>query len=386
VRMDSHPGHVMRVYTYEKLVDRQTLLLEYTVSHEPAQKVTVIDRPDCAPVGEDSNHISRLAGLVLSEDQEAASEEEESDDEDEVNEDDADYDEHLMWGNRSDEFEGLVKHCEKDGSCVTFPDKCHPTDQSHLWSCFRKIPREICDRRHKNDPAVSEGRTFGFQAAHQHWEVGSLDDDYLDGQLKDVPKYASDFLKMDMPKQLREELITWFEASNKDEKAGGLRENEEIQGHARINNNKIPTLNVDIEENQTLKKFMEREMRQVLSWWSQMRLFKVSTFGVRIYQRGAVMLSHVADAEDEEAHVFSAVMQISQRVDDDRGWPLEVTNLADNDCYEVYLQPGEMILYESLRVKHGRPMAFEGQHFANLFVAYAPWYWAGKANFTKTEL
>ena len=36
------------------------------------------------------------------------------------------------------------------------------------------------------------------------------------------------------------------------------------------------------------------------------------------------------------------------------------------------MQPGEIILYESASVIHGRPEEFKGDLFANIFVHYAP--------------
>ena len=47
-----------------------------------------------------------------------------------------------------------------------------------------------------------------------------------------------------------------------------------------------------------------------------------------------------------------------QEVDDDGGWPLEVL-LPGGRVGEVYLQPGEMVLYEGAWLRHGRPMRFK---------------------------
>ena len=38
----------------------------------------------------------------------------------------------------------------------------------------------------------------------------------------------------------------------------------------------------------------------------------------------------------------------------------------------VYLQPGDMVLYEGAYFKHGRPMRFKGNMFANIFTHFAP--------------
>ena len=48
----------------------------------------------------------------------------------------------------------------------------------------------------------------------------------------------------------------------------------------------------------------------------------------------------------------SAVLQVHQEVDSDGGWPLEVL-LPDGNVGEVYLQPGEMVLYEGAWLRHG---------------------------------
>jgi len=53
-------------------------------------------------------------------------------------------------------------------------------------------------------------------------------------------------------------------------------------------------------------------------------------------------------------------------VDEDGGWPLEVL-LPHGRVGEVYLQAGEMVLYEGAWLRHGRPMRFKGGEFANIF-------------------
>ena len=61
------------------------------------------------------------------------------------------------------------------------------------------------------------------------------------------------------------------------------------------------------------------------------------------------------------------MLQVGQSVDKDGGWPLEVMR-NDNGGHlgEVYLQPGEMVLYEGARLKHGRPMRLKGDEFGNV--------------------
>ena len=68
-------------------------------------------------------------------------------------------------------------------------------------------------------------------------------------------------------------------------------------------------------------------------------------------------------------HIASAVLQIAQDVDE--GWPLEILDHHGNAAL-IYLQPGEMVLYEGASFKHGRPMRFKGNMFANIFTHFAP--------------
>jgi prolyl 4-hydroxylase len=80
----------------------------------------------------------------------------------------------------------------------------------------------------------------------------------------------------------------------------------------------------------------------------------------------------------EYTHLASAVIQVGQKVDPNGGWPLEVMNPDGTGALtEVYLQEGEMVLYEGARLKHGRPMRFRGEQFGNIFSHFAPYKWKG---------
>jgi len=83
----------------------------------------------------------------------------------------------------------------------------------------------------------------------------------------------------------------------------------------------------------------------------------------------------------EARHFFFSVfhlvvIQVSQDVDEDGGWPLEVIDEVGN-CWEVYLQHNELVLYEGGRFRHGRPMRLKGNSFANIFSHFAPEGWNG---------
>ena len=55
--------------------------------------------------------------------------------------------------------------------------------------------------------------------------------------------------------------------------------------------------------------------------------------------------------------------------DSEEDWPLEVIKY-DGKREKILLNPGEMLLYESAKLIHGRPESFKGKLYVNLFVHF----------------
>jgi len=68
--------------------------------------------------------------------------------------------------------------------------------------------------------------------------------------------------------------------------------------------------------------------------------------------------------------VISAIIQVDQDVDEP--WPLEVYG-HDGIATNVTMEPGDMVLYESHSVIHGRPFPMIGNFFANCFIHFEPY-------------
>ena len=62
-------------------------------------------------------------------------------------------------------------------------------------------------------------------------------------------------------------------------------------------------------------------------------------------------------------------MNVAQHVNDD--WVLELIG-HDGYATNLTMQPGEMIIYESHSIIHGRPYPLNGQYYANCFFHYEP--------------
>ena len=99
--------------------------------------------------------------------------------------------------------------------------------------------------------------------------------------------------------------------------------------------------------------------------WTGQELTQCSLYGIRIYTEGSVLATHV----DRLPLVSSAIINIAQDVDEP--WPIEVYG-HDGKATNVTMEPGDMVLYESHSVLHGRPFPLKGRFYANIFVHFEP--------------
>ena len=108
-----------------------------------------------------------------------------------------------------------------------------------------------------------------------------------------------------------------------------------------------------------LKNMIWEASRHALQDWTGQELTPTSLYGIRKYTEGAVLATHV----DRMPLVTSAIINVAQDVDEP--WPLEVYG-HDGRAYNITMEPGEMILYESHSVLHGRPFPLKGRYYANV--------------------
>lgn len=112
-----------------------------------------------------------------------------------------------------------------------------------------------------------------------------------------------------------------------------------------------------------LSAFISDQARQVLEQWTGQVMAGTSVYGIRVYHNNSILSPHV----DRLPLIISAIINVDQDVDEP--WPLEVYD-HDGVAHNVTMQPGDMVLYESHSVIHGRPFPFRGKFFANVFVHF----------------
>ena len=120
--------------------------------------------------------------------------------------------------------------------------------------------------------------------------------------------------------------------------------------------------------------------------WSGQRLEPSVVYGIRSYNKGAVLIEHRDRIETH--HIASIIIvdkdircgcknKLNQEID----WPL---NFQDHNGkrHRIFAEPGDMILYESIACRHGRIEPFQGNYFRNFYVHYklSDWEYVGPAN------
>lgn len=176
------------------------------------------------------------------------------------------------------------------------------------------------------------------------------------------------FSKVKAPKKVFAALVKFWE-----ENSGIANEQPEAwdSGNTYTNHWESPTFMLNIEDDTfkggggALKKLIWDGAKSTLEKWTKQKLQPCSLYGVRKYTTGSVLAPHV----DRLPLVTSAIINVAQDLDEP--WPLEVYG-HDGKAYNITMEPGEMILYESHSVVHGRPFPLKGRYYANVFIHFEP--------------
>ncbi|KAL7510559.1 hypothetical protein ACHAXN_007399 [Cyclotella atomus] len=161
----------------------------------------------------------------------------------------------------------------------------------------------------------------------------------------------------------------------------GLHNESWPEGNTYTNHWTSPTklvpIMVDPNATEAIYKDVESQLRV---WIPQATSFRRSNiYGIRVYTSGSILAPHV----DRDPLVSSAIINVDQRVVEP--WPLEAYD-HEGRAHNLTLLPGEMILYESHSVLHGRPFALQGEYYANIFVHFKPEFDQVQANIDNGEL
>jgi hypothetical protein len=163
------------------------------------------------------------------------------------------------------------------------------------------------------------------------------------------------FQKTKAPSHVMSLLVDFFQSND----------NEQVEnwnpGDTHTNHWKAKTFMMNVHDSKfqgggiALANAVWNEVHDVLLRWIRTdnpdfhyQLSPASLYGIRTYTQGAVLAPHV----DRLPLVISAIINVAQDLDGGEAWPLEVY-AHDGVAYNVTLEPGDMLLYESHSVIHG---------------------------------
>lgn len=174
------------------------------------------------------------------------------------------------------------------------------------------------------------------------------------------------FKKLRVPIDAWKPLIDFWEANK-----GSPTLEEWTEGNIITNNWESPTYMVSLEDDllqgsgAALKQKIWDGVKPILEEWVGHKIYPTSMYGIRIYTNNSVLATHV----DRLPLVTSCIINVDQDVDED--WPIEVYS-HDGRAHNITMKPGDMVLYESATVLHGRPFPMKGRAYANIFVHFQP--------------
>lgn len=180
-----------------------------------------------------------------------------------------------------------------------------------------------------------------------------------EAQSRETPKFTSvGYAKRKMPKELHEYLLGLVRTTDR------IPE-DRINIHRRTSSGPPPYL-VPIPSDR--KEWIFGILKPILEEWSGVsNLVPTSAYGPREYRRGSSLRMH---CDTGNTHIISAILHID-REGMDEDWPLVVIN-RKGERENIYMEPGDMVLYESASLPHSRELPLKGDYYTNMFIHFAP--------------
>lgn len=173
---------------------------------------------------------------------------------------------------------------------------------------------------------------------------------------ENIPRHTQQgFLASTIPQPLFHKILKFYRSNEH------LTQSESVPGFIHSNKNLASAI---IPLTEQLKEEIHQQLLPIAEAWSGCLLEPTYVYGIREYYDGAVLEPH---RDRLNTHEISLILNIHQQVYSD--WPL----IIEDHLYRknsIFLQPGQMILYEGCSLLHGRPEPLDGKTFTNIFVHY----------------
>lgn len=113
----------------------------------------------------------------------------------------------------------------------------------------------------------------------------------------------------------------------------------------------------------SVARIIHNKLIPIFEWWCKESLEPTSLYGLRSYFNGAKLYNHY---DWVNTHHVSCIVVLDKDLNGKEDWPLQFHD-HDGHWNDVYLEPGEMLLYESAICEHGREEIFKGNYYTNCY-------------------
>ena len=211
-----------------------------------------------------------------------------------------------------------------------------------------------------------QGRILAFR---QSWtELNEFLNYYIPLAIK---SYTLEGIKlMDMPKNIYEYVFNYYKSNqnNREYEVWFGQTNQSFHEKAMTFVNIRNTINQDL---------MDEYIKPILEEWAGVKLVQTSLYGIREYHPGSWLNFHI---DKFNTHIISVTFCLAKLNPDTfeiledgqyEDWPIEFVT-KDGRIARVNQKPGQMILYESSKVMHGRISKNPNNIHAGFFLHYQP--------------
>ena len=115
------------------------------------------------------------------------------------------------------------------------------------------------------------------------------------------------------------------------------------------------------------------QLQSVHEEWVGVPLEKTFIYGIRSYGKGSNLIMH---RDRVETHHVSSIIMVDkdlrcgcQNKEFGNDWGLDIVD-HNGEEHKVFMEPGDILLYESAVCLHGRRDSFEGNFYRNFYVHY----------------
>jgi len=183
---------------------------------------------------------------------------------------------------------------------------------------------------------------------------------YLRKETRDFVPYELDitrstkkgFKVVDIPTPVYQMLSTWYDRSQM------VDENYE----SKDDYIKEPCYLQDINAHPEKVDFVKKTMLEMSEIWCGRKLKPAVIYGIRSYSSGSVLKEHY---DRQDTHHVATSMPIAS----DHSWSLNIQD-HDKQWWEVDVEPGQGIMFESGVCIHGRLDPFKGTFYDNIYAHY----------------